>query len=252
MTLRQTLSLVIALIAILGSAMGTARAAEDALSAEQQKAVERIVEQYIDNNPELLLRALDKFRANEENTKAEMASANLARLAGDLHNNPASPTTGNPDGDVTIVEFFDYQCGYCKRVFPTIMTLLKEDTDIRYVFKEFPILGPVSVVASRAALAVWQMAPTKYMAFHSAMMTSKGQLSEPKIFAMAANVGIDLAELKQAMEGPAVAAEVEKNMQMAQQLNITGTPSFVIGNHLVPGAIDMNALKQLVAAARKG
>ena len=229
-----------------------AEAAEDALSPEQERAVENIVEQYINDNPEILLKALDNFRKREAQNKRASAGATIARLSGDLNTNPGSPVIGNPEGDVTIVEFFDYQCGYCKRVFPTIQTLLKNDTNIRYVLKEFPILGPVSDVAARAALAVWNMEPSKYMPFHAAMMGSTGKLSEPRIFTMAEDVGIDIASLRQEMINPAVDAEIRKNMALTRELNITGTPSFVIGEHLVPGAVDMDTLQQLVAAARKG
>jgi len=241
----------IAALALSGS-MNKAQAASDGLNDAQKKDVEKVVEDYIAKNPEILIRAIQQYRIAQKKAASEHARNNLITLASDLNTNPASPVIGNPKGDVTVVEFFDYRCGYCKKVFPTIQALLKEDGNIRYVLKEFPILGPVSVIASQAALAVWNNTPEKYRAFHTALMTARGQLNEKRILSLAKNLGIDTAIIRKGMNAATVTDELNKNMKLAQSLGINGTPAFVIGQELAPGAIDMNELKRLISAARKG
>lgn len=229
-----------------------ALAAGDGLNDAQRKEVEKVVQDYIIKNPEILIRAIQEHQSRQQRAERDQARNNLVALAPELNSNPASPVIGNPDGDVTVVEFFDYRCGYCKKVFPTIQALLKEDGNIRYVLKEFPILGPVSVIASQVALAVWDIAPDKYMAFHSALMTIRGQLSEERIFALADDLDIDIAAVRKAMNKAVVTDELNKNMKLAESLDINGTPAFVIGRELAPGAISMNELKRLISAAREG
>ena len=237
----------VAALALSGSA-----AAESGLNDAQKKDVEKVVQDYIIKNPEILMRALQQYRISQQNAERQQARENLLSLSAALNVNQASPVIGNPNGDVTVVEFFDYRCGYCKKVFPTIQALLKEDGNIRYVLKEFPILGPVSVVASQVALAVWNTAPDKYMAFHTGLMTARGQLSEEKIFSIAEDLSIDADGLRKAMNTAVVTGELNKNMELAKSLGIEGTPAFVIGEELAPGAIGMDALKRMIALARKG
>ncbi|MDP6882762.1 MAG: DsbA family protein, partial [Rhodospirillales bacterium] len=141
-------------------------------------------------------------------------------------------------------------CGFCKEVLPTVMALMKEDPNIRYVFKEFPILGPQSVVASRAAQAAWRVDKDKYMAFHTALMENRGSLPESKVMTLAAASGYDVEGLRQAMADPEIEAILRRNLQLADSLNIGGTPTFVIGNRLFPGAITADVLNDVVADAR--
>ena len=237
----------VAALALSGSA-----AAESGLNDAQKKDVEKVVQDYIIKNPEILMRALQQYRISQQNAERQQARENLLSLSAALNVNQASPVIGNPNGDVTVVEFFDYRCGYCKKVFPTIQALLKEDGNIRYVLKEFPILGPVSVVASQVALAVWNTAPDKYMAFHTELMTARGQLSEEKIFSIAEDLSIDVDGLRKAMNTAVVTGELNKNMELAKSLGIEGTPAFVVGEELAPGAIGMDELKRMIAAVRKG
>lgn len=231
---------------------GKALAAEDGFNATQKKEIEKFIEDYIVKNPEILMRAMQQYQTRQKNAEREQARNNLVSLTADLNINPTSPVIGNPNGDVTVVEFFDYRCGFCKRVFPTILKLLKEDRNIRYVLKEFPILGPLSVIASQVALAVWESTPKKYMAFHSALMTARGTLSEERIFSIADDLDIDIAAVRKGMNKAVVTDELNKNMELAQSLGINGTPAFVIGQELAPGAISMDELKRLISAARKG
>lgn len=229
-----------------------ALAAEDALSPRQKQAVEEVVREYLLHNPEVLVEAIRALQARQEAEDRDRVQKNLASLRGELENDPTSPVGGDPRGDITIVEFFDYRCGFCKRVFPTLMTLMKFDGKIRYAFKEFPILGPDSVAAARAALAVWKMDKVKYPAFHSALMNNRGELPVRKVMKIAAKKGFDVGKLRRIMADPGIEKMIEKNYQLAESLAITGTPAFIIGKHLIRSAIDIETMKQLVAEARKG
>jgi protein-disulfide isomerase len=169
--------------------------------------------------------------------------------ADDLLHDPNSPVLGNPRGAVTVVEFFDYRCPYCKQVEPALEALVKEDAKIRIIYKEFPVLGADSVYASRMALAAAKQ--DKYFAFHNAMMSTKGQITEKVILQVAATAGIDLGKAKADMNAAAVKDIIQRNYSLAEALDINGTPAFIIGDVLVPGATDIDGLKKLVADARK-
>ena len=242
------------LIALIAAAFfsAAAPAAEPAFTAKQKRAVEDVVRQYLLDNPGVIIEAIEALRQKQKADSARLLQATLASKRGELENDPTSPVAGNPKGNVTVVEFFDYNCPYCKTVFPRVLDLLETDGNIRYVLKEFPILGPQSVAAARAALAIWKLDPKKYMPFHAAMMKSRGRLSEATIFDLAAEAGLDPGLLKKAMNEPWIDQALQKTLGLAEAFDITGTPAFVIGNHVIPGAIDLNTLKQLVAAAREG
>jgi protein-disulfide isomerase len=156
---------------------------------------------------------------------------------------------GNPKGDVTVVEFFDYRCGYCKRVTPVLKELMAGDPNLRVVFKELPILSPESNLAAKAALAA--EAQGKYLPFHEALMASDSSLSMPDILQLATALKLDTAKLQADMNKPEIQAAIQKNHALAQAVGITGTPAFIIGPELVPGAIELPALKELIAKARK-
>ena len=230
----------------------SAAMAEDGLNTSQKKEVEALVQEYILKNPEILMRAIQEYQIRQRAAERERAKENLAKLKADFQQSPLSPVIGNPDGDVTIVEFFDYRCGYGKKVFPAIQALLKEDGNIRYMLKEYPILGPDSLVATQASLAVWNTQPEKYLDFHSALMNVRGQLSREKIFVVAHKLGLDVQTLVKAMEDIKVTGEINKNGELAESVGITGTPAFIIGNRLVPGAVSKQELEKLVSAARNG
>lgn len=241
-----------AVLAVFVLGASPAAAAEDALSPGQKRAVEEVVREYLRRNPEILLEAIGAMRAKRDAEQQSKVRNNLVSLRGELENDPTSPVGGNPQGDVTIVEFFDYQCPYCKRVLPTVQTLLKTDGNIRYVFKEFPILGPQSVVAARAALAAWKLDRDRYVPFHTALLQSKGRLSERKILDFAAESGLDVERLRAAMADPGIDKILARNAELARALDINGTPAFVIGEKVVPGAVDLKTLTALVLQARGG
>ena len=226
--------------------------AEEWMSDAHKKEVEAVVQEYILKNPEVLMRAIQTYQVQKQAAKRKRAKDNLTSLTAELTLSPSSPIIGNPDGDITIVEFFDYRCGYCKRVFPTIQALLKEDGNIRYVLKELPILGPDSLFASQAALAVWNTAPEKYLPFHAALMTSRGSLNAAKVFTVADDLALDTDAIRKNMKNALVSDELNKNIELSERLDITGTPAFIIGDQLAPGAISMDEIKKMVALARKG
>jgi len=209
--------------------------------------IERIVRDYLLKNPEVILEAIENLEKKRAENAQGAAKAAIAERRAELIDDPDSPIAGNPNGDIAIVEFFDYRCPYCKQVVPTLAQLLKEDPKLRLVHKELPILGPDSVVATRAALAARKQ--NKYHPMHAALMRTRA-LDEASILKLAAELGLDTARLKADMQSPETDEIIERNRRLARALNITGTPAFIIGDALVPGAIDLRALKSLVAEAR--
>jgi protein-disulfide isomerase len=228
--------------------MPVARAAETVTPA-QKSAFEQIIHDYILQHPEIVIEALqsaeDKMKAQSE----ERARAAVVERREELLNDATAPVAGNLKGDVTVVEFFDYRCPYCKQVEPALEALLKEDRQLRIVYKELPILGKDSVYATRAALAARKQG--KYDKFHTAMMAAKGQIDEKSILQVAAASGVDIERLKSDMNASEIDDIIKRNYDLAQALDIHGTPAFIIGGELVPGAIDIATMKQKIAAARK-
>ncbi len=241
------LSAVLALVFL--TSLNPVSAAED-LTPAQRSEINKMIHQYIMENPRVILQTVQRLQAQEEEDKRNLAKKNLVSFHDKLINDPNAPIAGNPKGDVTIVEFFDYRCSYCKRVAPTVEKAVKEDGNIRVVYKEFPILGPESVVAARASLAVWRLAPNKYMDFHKSLMGSRGGINQNKVVSVAESLGLDGATLTKTMQSPEIENDIRNNHQLAQSLGISGTPAFIIGTELVPGAIDFDTLKGLIKDAR--
>ncbi|WP_417789785.1 DsbA family protein [Terasakiella pusilla] len=226
----------------------TPLAAKDQLSADQQEEVRQLVRDTLLKNPEILMEAMQILQSKQEAAREEMQKAALSQLSDLLVTPGITPIDGNPDGDVTIVEFFDYQCGYCKRAYPTIMDVVNSDKNIRFVMKEFAILGPVSEIAARAALASQKQG--KYKEFHKELMTVRGRLSEEKVYKTAEDLGMDVDQLKKDMQADDVSQEITSTRQIAQSLNITGTPAFIVGEQILPGAVPADTLKEAVKKAR--
>ena len=222
------------------------------VSAEQRQAIEAIIGEYIASHPEVVVNALQSYQVEMQREQQQKAEAALREVEDELVNDPGTPVAGNPGGDVTVVEFFDYNCGYCKQVTPSIQTLLETDENVHYVFKEFPILGANSVLASRAALAVWNLEPEKYLPFHVALMSARGSLGEQQILDIAERVGVAPAALQAEMQKPEIEEKLRANIELGQRINVRGTPAFVINGEIVPGAVSLDALKEMVSAARKG
>ncbi|MEK9673058.1 MAG: DsbA family protein [Rhodospirillaceae bacterium] len=222
------------------------------VSADQKAAFEQVIRDYLLAHPEVVVEAIQVYRQRTEQAEQERAKKALAAHAGALSNDPDSPVAGNPKGDVTIVEFFDYRCGYCKRVLPTIQEVLNTDKNVNLVFKEFPILGEDSLFASKAAIAAHMIDPKKYVGLHNALMQTTGALSEKRVMQVLQSQGYDAKAVRKKMDSEEVQAHIQKNYALAESLDIRGTPAFVIGKELVPGAVDTDQMRQLIKKARKG
>jgi protein-disulfide isomerase len=237
----------LALVAALPAA--SAAATDPGFSDAQKGAIEAIVHDYLLQHPDVMIEAL---RVANNKLKAEAkdrAAIEVKRHAQELFHDPQTPSVGNPNGDVTMVEFFDYQCPYCKADEEVVQKLLSQDKRLRIAYKDLPLLGPASLTAARAALAA--RLQHKYDAFRLVMLGMKGQLSDETVFVVAKAVGLDIDRLKKDMEDPAVERQVEANLALGKELQITGTPTFVVGSQVVEGAIDLSGMKELVATARK-
>lgn len=213
-----------------------------------KSAVEKIVRDYILENPEIITEALHLLQQKKKMAEAAADRQMLASNRAQLISDPTSPVGGNANGDVTVVEFFDYRCGVCKRVHPIVDRLVKTDPNIRRVYKEWPILGPNSVLAARAAIASHKQG--KYLSFHDVMMEADSAFDESAIMAMAKSVDIDTARLRRDMRSPETDAIIRKNYALADRLKLNGTPSFVIGDTLLRGGRDLESLRALVSKAR--
>jgi protein-disulfide isomerase len=244
--------MLIALALLLAAAGGYAfkefAVARDAAEAPPQAVLDQAISQYLKDHPQEVMAALQLARAMEERQQKVEADQALEQKQDQIFRNPADPVIGNPDGDVTVVEFFDYRCPYCKRVLDSLNGLVKVDPNVRVVFKEFPILGPESVVAAKIALAAQRQG--KYEAVHNAFMSHRGSFEEAALLDVAASVGADATKLAADMEDPAILGQLQANDSLAATLGITGTPGFLFNKQLVPGAIMLEDMKKYVAAAR--
>ena len=212
------------------------------------EAIQQIVRDYLLENPELLIEVQQALQAKRDAEEAEQARLAIERRHDEIFSDPEAPVAGNPDGAIVLVEFFDYRCGYCRRVKPTLETLLAENDDLRLVYKEFPILGPESTTAARAALA--SRAQGLYEPFHWALLGSDGAFDLDHILDVARSVGLDDERLARDMEDPAIDALIERNYALAGELGIRGTPGFVIGKRLIRGALPLARFRAAIADAR--
>ncbi len=243
-------ALLAALMLVQNSAVERASAStHNVVTPEERKAFEGIIRDYLLNNPDVILDVLNILRERERFSAAQQSRQQLAARREDILNDPGSPVGGNPEGDVTIVEFFDYRCPYCRAVAPRLAQLLEGDEGIRFVYKEWPILGPVSEVAARAALASREQG--LYEEFHEALMTYPGQLTEDTVFQLAERVGLDERRLRRDMEAAKIEESLARTRALATDLGITGTPAFIIGDRLVSGSVSLSGLKLLLTQARE-
>lgn len=225
-----------------------AQSAADVFDGLETAAIEKIIADYIVENPDLIVRALRVLEERNALAAVEQKKAALAANREILERAPGTPVGGAVDGDVTVVEFFDYRCTYCKAVAPSVASLIAEDDGVRIVYKEFPILGPESVFAARAGLAAHRQG--RYEEFHNEVMGQR-RVTEKSVLAAARKVGLDMEKLQRDMGSAEVDVQLRDNFLLAQSLGITGTPAFVIGDQLVPGLASLEQLKEHVAEARK-
>ena len=215
-----------------------------------KEAVREIVREYLLEHPEVIEEAIRALQARRQADQAARTRDALVKNRVALTRHPMSPVSGNPDGDVTLVEFFDYQCGYCKRSLEPVMDLLETDPELRVVWKDFPVLGQVSTFAALASMAAQKQG--KYLPFHKALMGAADRLTEESVMQIAGQAGLDVDRLQQDMADAEIITYLQETQRLARELGINGTPAFVIGNTLVPGAVDGARLKQLIAQARRG
>lgn len=231
--------------------LATPAIAQQSLTPEQEKQFGAYIREYLIKNPEVILEALQELERRRTAEKNAQITNFINRSREELFHAKSSPVSGNPDGDVTIVEFFDYNCPYCRTVTPRIFSLLERDKKARFVYKEFPILGPSSVFAAKAALAVARQDTKLYERFHVALLQVRGRLSESSILATAKKTGVDIDRMKSDMAAPEIQHEIDRNKVLANHLGITGTPAFVIGTKVLNGLQPGAALQAAVDAARK-
>ena len=233
----------------LRAALAAACLAAPAAAQEMDEAeVKRLALEAILENPEIVMEAVDILRQREAEAQAEVAQTALAERRDAIERDPNAPVLGNPEGDVTLVEFFDYNCPYCRRAAEDVHALIEGDPDLRVVLREWPILGEDSVTAARASLAAEMQGG--YEAFHLALMGGSGRVDDAAIDAAAEAADLDLDRMRADMDAPEVNAHIAASMELAEALGITGTPAFVIGDQVVPGAVPAEDLAALVEEAR--
>jgi protein-disulfide isomerase len=203
-------------------------------SADQKKEIEQIIKSYLVTNPEIFVDVQNALEAKMEKDQAEKLKVAIAQNSGEIYRDRGASVGGNVDGDITVVEFFDYNCGYCKRGLHDVVKLIETDPKVRVVFKELPILSKGSEEASRVAVAAQRQG--KYWELHKAMLTAKGQMNEAAALQLAEKLGLDMTKLKADMASPEVKAEVEKSEALAKKMGVNGTPHFLIGDRAIAGA----------------
>jgi protein-disulfide isomerase len=219
------------------------------VDAGDKAAFGKRVREYLISNPEVLVDAMHELERRQDSQRDAVAQKAITRHRAELMADPESPSGGNVDGDVVIVDFNDYQCPYCKRSHQALKSVVAADGKVKVIYKDLPILGEPSRIAALAALAAVKQG--KHPAFHDALMEFTGKLDRARILEIAASVGLDVALLEKDMEDPKFKQLIDRNMALAGALGVRGTPAFVIGEQFVPGAVDAEALKQLIAGARK-
>jgi protein-disulfide isomerase len=222
-------------------------------SADQRHEIEGIVKSYLLQHPEVMQDVMAELEKNQKAAEAEKNRAAVTDNSAAIYNSPHQVVLGNPQGSVTMVEFFDYNCGYCKHALPDMLTLLKTDPNLKFVLKEFPVLGEGSVEAAHVAVAARMQDPTgkKYIEFHQKLLGGRGPADKARALAVAKDVGFDMARIEKDMGSDEVKKTIEENLKLADLIGVNGTPSYVVGGEVVVGAVGLDALKEKLAAERK-
>jgi protein-disulfide isomerase len=230
------------------------KASAQSFNDAQRGEIQKIMKDYLLQHPEILEEVSAELQKRQAAAEAEKHKAAVAANADLIFKSPRGVTIGNKDGDVTFVEFFDYNCGYCKRAMEDMVTIMKADPKLKVVLKEFPVLGPGSVEAAQVAVAVRMQDPTgkKYLDFHQKLLGGRGQADKARSLAAAKEAGLDMAKIEKDMASPEVRATIEENFKLAESMGMNGTPSYVIGNQVVIGAVGVEALKEKINQARCG
>jgi len=237
---------ILSLCALLLSLLAVPAAAQDLNRAE----IEKIVRDYLLENPEVIAEALTELDRREKEAEELARVQALTDSADILFNSTRQVVLGNPEGTVTLVEFFDYNCGYCKRAYGDMVKLIEENPELKVVLKEFPVLGQGSVEAAQVAVAVNTVAPDKYNEFHEALLLSRGQANQASALAAATGVGLSKDDLLAAMKTDEAGQTIEEVYSLANRLGLTGTPSYVVGNEVVMGAVGYAQLSEKIDALK--
>src|SRR5438477_12172679 len=248
-SLRKLVPALLAL-AVFGAPAASAQSFTDA----QRGDIEMIVKNYLIAHPEVLEEAMNELNKRQAAAEAEKHEASITQNADAIFNSPRGVTLGNKDGDATFVEFFDYNCGYCKRAMADMMELMKADPKLKVVLKEFPVLSAGSVEAAEVGVAVRMQDPTgnKSRDFHQKLLGGRGAADKARAMAVAKEVGLDMAKLEKDLAGHEVRETLEENMKLAEAMGMNGTPSYVIGKQVVIGAVGVENLKEKIGVARCG
>ena len=229
-------------------------ASAQSFSPQQRGEIETIVREYLIKNPDILKEVAAALERQQAEADAARGKAAIKQHAKVLFESSRHVVLGNPRGDVTMVEFFDYNCGYCKRALVDMLELMKADPNLRVVLKEFPVLGEASVQAAHvaAAAAMQDKSGKKYLEFHRRLLTGRGQIGKAQALAAAKDAGFDVARIERDIDGPEVKKALEESFMLAEALALNGTPSYVIGNNVVIGAVGQAKLRENINLARCG
>ncbi|HVV40315.1 MAG TPA: DsbA family protein [Nitrobacter sp.] len=242
-----------ALVALMLCGAPAAASAQN-FSDSQRGEIEQIVKNYLLSHPEILQDVSAELSKRQAAAEALKQEAAVTSNADAIFNSPRGVTLGNKNGDVTFVEFFDYNCAYCKHAMGDMLTLLKTDPKLKVVLKEFPVLGPGSVEAAQVAVAARMQDPDgkKYLDFHQRLLGGRGQADKARALAAAKDAGFDMAQIEKDMKSPEVRATLQENFRLAEAMGMNGTPSYVIGKQVVVGAVGLDGLKEKIGMARCG
>jgi len=228
-------------------------AAAESFSADQREEIGKIIKDYLLTHPEVMQDVMAELEKRQQAAEAEKHRTAIVENKATLFSSPHQVVLGNPQGNVTMVEFFDYNCGYCKRAMSDMLTLIKTDGNLKFVLKEFPVLGEGSVEAARVAVAARMQDATgkKYVEFHQKLLGSRGGVDKMRALAVAKEVGFDMSRLERDMGSDEVKQTIDENMKLAEALGVSGTPSYVVGEEVVVGAVGLDALREKIGAERK-
>jgi protein-disulfide isomerase len=240
----------IAAAAVFMAALAAPGAQAEPFSADQRQQIEGVIKDYLMAHPEVMQDAMAELEKRQQDAEAEKHRVAVHDNNATLLSSPHQVVLGNPQGKVTMVEFFDYNCGYCKRALPDMVELLKTNPNLKFILKEFPVLGEGSVEAARVAVAVRMQDASgkKYLEFHQKLLGGRGQADKAHALAAAKDVGFDMARIEKDMNSDEAKKTIDENLKLADAIGVSGTPTYVVGNEVVVGAVGLDTLKEKLAA----
>ena len=238
---------------LLLSLPAAATAQTEKFSAGQRQEIESIIKDYLLQHPEVIQEVMTELDKRQQDADAEKHRVAVKENSATLFSSPHQVVVGNPEGKVTMVEFFDYNCAFCKRALSDMLELLKTNPDLKFVLKEFPVLGEGSVEAAHVAVAARMQDPTgkKYLEFHQKLLGGRGPADKARALAVAKDVGFDMARIAKDMNSDEVKTTIDEDMKLADALGVNGTPSYVVNGEVVVGAVGLDALREKMNADGK-